>query len=225
MREDQNVFQAEKKSRGTDDLGVTRVAVALIGIHIQRISVPVRRRRLTRFPERMNSEFAMKIIRVMSRIYDTIERGMTLASSIFLLYLLFILPVHVTGRYIFNKPIRGVEDTVDFVMPLIVFLGLAYVQALDRHIKMELLSERLPDNMRNILEIVILSLFLFISLVVAWYSWQYALTGLRQGEFTLDIHLPLGPPRMAVSVGFILLSIRLAMQIVQRVKAVFYHST
>ena len=63
--------------------------------------------------------------------------------------------VDVLMRKLFNRPILGSYEIVEYGMVVIVFLALAYTQMTKGHISVELIAERFPLRAQAVLEIIV----------------------------------------------------------------------
>ena len=63
----------------------------------------------------------------------------------------FLMTIGALMRYLFNSPIDFADEVSGLLLLGITFLGLAYVEKDNAHIRIELLSKRLGPGMRTIL--------------------------------------------------------------------------
>lgn len=117
-------------------------------------------------------------------------------------------------RYVFNSPITGVIQFVeDYVLIGMVFLLLSSVENNRKHIKVDILVDRIPSLARKIIFIgsSILTIGIFILAIrafleVAQRQWQRNAIASTWGY-------PIAPSRMIIAFGLVLLCIRLAYNI------------
>ncbi|MBW1997557.1 MAG: TRAP transporter small permease [Deltaproteobacteria bacterium] len=64
----------------------------------------------------------------------------------------------VSGRFLFNSPIKGATEVSEYLLVAITFLSLGYAQLKGTHIRMESLVTRMPRRAREILEPLLLAL-------------------------------------------------------------------
>ncbi len=128
--------------------------------------------------------------------------------------------ISVGGRNFFNQPLSGYVDWIEQIMPLIAFMGIAYVQRNGNHIRMDILVGQLKGRVLWATEFVtVLGILVLMSLIV-WGSWEHFQRSfdfnavMWSRDSSIDIALPLWPAKLLVPVSFSVLCIRLVMQLV-----------
>lgn len=76
----------------------------------------------------------------MLSLFDRFLRLLALAGGVVLLLLMLFTVVDVVLRYLFNAPLRSVYEFTEFMMALIVFLGIAYCGWTGGHIAVDLFA-------------------------------------------------------------------------------------
>ena len=107
--------------------------------------------------------YARQIINNVSRIVNGV--GVS-----FLVAMMLLTTADVIGRYFFNRPIAGAYELTEFIMVIVVFLGLAHTEAKKDTAAIEIIAERFPSKVRAFTDsaTIILSIFFFV--VVGWQS-------------------------------------------------------
>jgi len=121
-------------------------------------------------------------------------------ASIWMFFLIFIITCDVGGRVLLNRPIPGIPEVVKASLVFIAFLLLPEATGKMRHIRSDVLANRLSLSLTRILAIV---RFLFGTLLLtgiavatwdkmleAWKIWEY------EGEGT--IRVPMAPVRITI---------------------------
>lgn len=134
--------------------------------------------------------------------------------------LIFLTTYDVIGRYLFNSPLKGGFELSEMGMVWIVFLGIAAVQREKGHVSMDFILQLMPQALKFCLEIFGLSFTFVIMALVTWQSginaWEaWVLWDVSPGI----VPIPLGPARSAIAFGSALLCIRVAAQIVERIRS------
>ncbi len=149
-----------------------------------------------------------------------VERVFVLVAGIFAFMLMFLAVISVTGRNLFNEPLRGYVDWIETLMPLIAILGVSYVQREGGHIRMDILIGQLKGRPLWLAEFVTtLAIFLVIAALVygtwAHFDRSFDLSKpLWSRDSTIDIGLPLWPAKLVVPVAFFVMSLRLILQLI-----------
>ena len=149
-----------------------------------------------------------------------IERVFVLIAGIFAFMLMILAVISVTGRNIFNEPLRGYVDWIETLMPLIAILGVSYVQREGGHIRMDILIGQLKGRPLWLAEFVTTLAILFVIAALVYGSWAHfdrsfdLSKPLWSRDSTIDIGLPLWPAKLVVPVAFFVMSLRLVLQLV-----------
>jgi len=151
-----------------------------------------------------------------------LERLFNFTSGMVILALMFLAVLQVLGRKVFNFPVRGYVDWVEFSMAIFAFLGIAYCQRLGGHIRMELLIGQFVGRMRWILETISTLIAMFIISVLMWFAYEHFLRAWVIGDSTMDIELPIWPGKLIVVIAFISLIARLLIQLAGFVRLIIY---
>ncbi|MBI2832609.1 MAG: TRAP transporter small permease [Chloroflexi bacterium] len=150
-----------------------------------------------------------------ARLQSTIENwAMNLVMAIIMAEMLLI-TTDVVMRYVFNNPIIWAFPVVEIFMVCMVFLAIGYVQSIKGHLKVELLTKRLPEKASVALEVLGYLVGLFIFSIIAWQSSLLAWKAWLIGEYPLGIvRIPLWPGRALLTFGVGLLCLRLLLQVI-----------
>lgn len=121
------------------------------------------------------------------------------------------------SRYVFKQSITGAYEVTEmYLMVILVFLSLSYVQKVDGHIRLDILFERLPQRFRDYFNIFFYALgsvfFFFIGyqgLLMTMNAWKNNLiaSGL--------IDLPLWLSYIWIPIGSFLITVRLLLLIIK----------
>lgn len=148
-----------------------------------------------------------------------LETVLALVSGLAVFGLVLLAVISVSGRNIFNQPIPGYVDWIEQAMPLIAFMGIAYVQRLGGHIRMDILVGRLKGRTLWVVEfITTLAMFILMALIV-WGTFSHFQRSfdisapLWSRDSSLDIRLPLWPMKLLIPVAFSVLVLRLFLQL------------
>ena len=115
-----------------------------------------------------SGRFIEKFSHPLSRIADSVGR-------VILALMVILISLDVVLRYFFNRPIKGSYELIEFMMVLVVFLGLAYTQVRKGHVSITLFTGKLsPGQLSVILSITYLLCIIIFSLI----TWR----GILQAE-------------------------------------------
>ncbi|MFC1980963.1 TRAP transporter small permease subunit [Chloroflexota bacterium] len=151
----------------------------------------------------------------MRKILERAEKGLALVGALCVLVLMVFTSADVSGRYIFNHPLAGAYEISEVLLVGIVFLAAAYVQAQRGHIKVVLFERFLSKRTITKLEILGIVVGLCTFSIMAWQSSLFAWKAWITKEYYWGlVDLPLWPGKLAVAIGFMLLSVRLVYDMV-----------
>ncbi|MHC5654056.1 TRAP transporter small permease subunit [Stappia sp.] len=141
-----------------------------------------------------------------------------LASVAALALLLMMLHVtaDVAGKYLFNKPIPGTAEVVaSYYMISVVFLPLAWLEATNGPITVDLFYELSPDWMKRGMLVLGTVLSLVLYAVLAWLSWKPAMHAWNIGEIVEGAwKVTIWPTKFLLPIGLGLACVALALRLV-----------
>jgi len=147
------------------------------------------------------------------------ETALALVSGLAVFSLMVLAVVSVGGRNLFNTPLPGYVDWIEQAMPLIAFMGIAYVQRDGGHIRMDMLVGVLRGRALYLAELITTLAILFLMLLLVWGSWAHFARSfdfaapLWSRDSSMDIALPLWPAKLLAPVAFGVLCLRLMLQV------------
>ena len=143
-----------------------------------------------------------------------LENGLSFLGGLTIFLLTVLGGLQVISRFFFNQPIPGYIDLVEQAMVMFAFLGIAYCQRTNGHIRMEMVLERVKGRLLWIIEsvTVLLASFLFFLLILGTY--QHFLRAWSNGDTTINIGLVVWPSKLLIPAMFATLLLRLFIQYV-----------
>jgi TRAP-type C4-dicarboxylate transport system permease small subunit len=131
-------------------------------------------------------------------------------SGYLLFFMMLLITVDVTGRYVFSSPIPGTLELTEFLIVFVVFFSIAYVQLTKRHICVELVTQRLPRRAADGLAVVVLVIAAVFFALVCWQSWNSAVSSLEYLEASDGlVQIPVYPPKFAIPFGSALIGLQM----------------
>lgn len=124
-------------------------------------------------------------------------------ATLSVLPLMFLTGADVAGRLLFGKPLPGAFELSEFLLAACVLLGAAHTHQVGGHVAVGFVRERLPPRLREGVRLFTVFTTLAVTAVLVG-------EGLRQGlsEKTVSdqLRIPLGPFRLLVAAGGLLLA-------------------
>jgi C4-dicarboxylate transporter, DctQ subunit len=141
--------------------------------------------------------------------YHGLERALNYLAAIFLFSLMLLACSEVVARKIFNSPIHGQADLVEIAIPTMGFFGLAYCQRMAGHVRMEIVVQSLKGRAHWLFEFVSNFATMIICALMIYGSYNHFLRAYELGDSTMDVELPVWPPKLIIVFGFCILFGRL----------------
>jgi C4-dicarboxylate transporter DctQ subunit len=148
-----------------------------------------------------------------------IEGALNLIGGVTIIMLVLMAVWNVVGRKLFNAPVPGYVDWTEQFMILFAFFGLAYCQREGGHIRMDIVVMRLKGRLLWAFEFLSTFFMLIVVAALIYGSWHHFLRSfdwnmaLFSRDSSIDIGLPLWPAKLVVPLAFVLLWLRLVLQL------------
>lgn len=154
-------------------------------------------------------------------VVSSIAAGQTLAehllawvSASIVLIMMLVTTSDVILRYLFNRPIAGAYELQEFLLVGVVFLSAAYIQAIKKHIIVDVFTVHLPMKTQAVVGFLGNVIFLFIFAIITWQSGLIAWEAWVIKDHTMGlIEYPLWPAKWMLTVGTFALCLRLVSDI------------
>ena len=163
----------------------------------------------------------------LDRLVLRLESSFALLSGLAVFLLMVLAVVSVSGRNFFNQPLPGYVDWIEQAMPLIAFMGVAYVQRYGAHIRMDLFLSQIKGRLLWTIEFGTTLTILLVMLVLVYGSYTHFDRSfdldapLWSRDSSMDIAIPLWPAKLLVPLAFSVLCLRLFLQLWAYGQAVF----
>lgn len=108
-------------------------------------------------------------------------------------------------RYFLDEPQLFVDEVASFLQVLVIFWGLAYTFQVGGHIRVDLVTGRLPGPVRGWLRVLTLVIGIGLLAVVSWVTGVSALTALRYGRVSTVMLYPIWVPMLLIPTGLALM--------------------
>jgi TRAP-type C4-dicarboxylate transport system permease small subunit len=126
--------------------------------------------------------FAHPIINILLIIGTSMLAGM-----------MFLTALDVALRYIFNSPITGAYELIEFLMAIVVPFGIAYCGHQGSHVVVDLLIVRLPKRVQAIIGSITAFLTLGLFILITWQNFIYIQEQYRSKLTSAVLLIPVYP--------------------------------
>jgi TRAP-type C4-dicarboxylate transport system permease small subunit len=161
------------------------------------------------------------------RALYAVESKLTLLAGIIALGVMLLAVANIVGRKVGDiandrgwawldanfGPVPGYIDWTEQAVPAIAILGLVATQRDGGHIRMDIAVGALKGRALWLFELLSVIFMLIITSALIYGTWDHAARAIRNGDSTVDINLPIWPAKVLFPIIFILLFVRLIVQI------------
>lgn len=145
-----------------------------------------------------------------------LNRWICYAGMFLILPLMLFTTADVIGRAAWSRPIPGIVELSSYALDVFILLGLAYTQQVKGHVRVSMLTSRMPPRAQILIEIIVTCLSLFI---IALLAWQGFVVGLEETAVSDMLRIAQRPFKLLVGVAAFLLCLELAVDLAEAVRA------
>lgn len=143
------------------------------------------------------------------RVIDALARALRLASAAMLIAIVVINAANVFGRYVLSAPLSWGEEVMLYLMIAAVFLSSPAVTWDGAHIRMDVLAQALPRDVRRALEALADLISFAVALVLVYASVPVVLQLYEFDQRSHAAEVPMALPQGAIPLGFALAALAL----------------
>lgn len=134
------------------------------------------------------------------------NRWICYAGMLLIVPLMLLTTIDVIGRAFFARPIPGIVELSSYMLDVLILLGLAYTQQVKGHVRVAMLTVRMPFRLRTLVEIFVTLLSLFVMVLLAWQGW---VVGMEETAVSDMLRIPQRPFKLLVGVAAFFLCLEL----------------
>lgn len=127
--------------------------------------------------------------------------------------------VQVFMRYVMGASLSWSEELARYLFIWMTYLGVAYAVRKNAHIRVTMLTDKLPDALKAWVSVFIGVIFAGFAVFVMYQGWFFVEKIFRFGQKSASLGIPMGYVYMAPLTGFALVLIRLVQMIVLDTRA------
>ena len=137
--------------------------------------------------------------------FEQLEEGLI---ALLLAMMTIITFAQVIARYVFNFSFVWALELVTFLFAWLIFIGMAYGVRVGSHIGIDAAVKLLGPRLGRAVTLLAIVLCIVYSVLVLTGSWTYIIKIYQIGNEAKDIAIPIWIPRLALPIGFALLTYR-----------------
>ena len=154
-----------------------------------------------------------KLLHFFNKKLTAIEDFLVLFVGISIFIVMILTSIQIISRVV-GYPWPAFLELSELAISIFAFLGVAFAQRMDSHIRMELLVANLKGRIKWIAEFIA-TLFAFIVIgILIYYSSLFAIDAYVIGDSTMDYLFPTWPAKILVPLGFTIWFLRLFLELV-----------
>jgi TRAP-type C4-dicarboxylate transport system permease small subunit len=152
---------------------------------------------------------AKKVVHKIASVVERASHYSAVLAGALIVLLAWIVTYSVVKRYVFHAPDPYVYEISAMLLLWCVVLAVPAVEKLDRHIRMDLFVNILPQKVRDIsYKVMGPALGLFYCIILVWKGLDNAFYALKFGEVSSSAWaVPLSPIKFVVPAGYALLGL------------------
>ena len=143
------------------------------------------------------------------RGYGQLLRAMGVVSAVSTFLMMALVVANIFGSYLLNKPVTGTLEFTESLLVLIIFLSVALTQYDGGHIRVTLLTRRLPTGWAHAVNIFCMLCGAAFFAWCAYAAWRFAAQSYSFDEQEWGtVVFPLWPVKFVVFAGILMLAVQ-----------------
>lgn len=161
----------------------------------------------------------MDALLALSRAIDALTERIGRVVYWLVLIVALISAANATVRKLFNYSSNAYLEIQWYLFSVIFLFGAGYTLLRNEHVRIDIIQGKLSPRAQNWIDIVGIVLFLMpMSLIIMWLSWPLFMDSLARHEVSTNAGgLIIWPARLMVPIGFALLIIQGASELIKRI--------
>ena len=103
----------------------------------------------------------------------TVSRILIAIGATILALMMFLTALDVALRYLFNSPLSGAFELVEYMMAIVVPFSIVYCAEQRGHVAVELILARFPRTIQIVVEALVTFVAMLFAIVIAWQNYLY----------------------------------------------------
>ena len=155
----------------------------------------------------------------MIKVVEQLNQGIAYLSAAAIMIAMFSITAGVFSLKIVDRSLPGVPELSELLLVVMIYLAVGYTQIKGRHVRVDILLERVSPRIRHRMEIVSQFLVLIILVFLVWQTGVKAIHAIEVGDYIQgDIKFPLTPSKISVFIGLLLLLAYIILDVIRRLR-------
>jgi len=146
-----------------------------------------------------------KTTHLLEKVLHPTIRVINGAGTVVLGVMVLLTVADVLLRLVLNRPIRGALEIIEFLMVIVVFSAMAYTGLLRGHIVIQILSSRLPERPRAILDSIADLISIVFCCLIIWQGIAQAQMTRLRNDISGVLSIPVSPFYYVLVLGIALM--------------------
>ncbi len=161
------------------------------------------------------------MLKLLNQKLSLIENSLVLFVGISIFIVMILTSIQIISRVV-GYPWPAFLELSELAISIFAFLGVAYAQRMDAHIRMELLVANLKGRIKWFVEFISTLVSFIVITILIYYSSLFAIDAYVIGDSTMDYLFPTWPAKFLVPIGFSVWLIRLFLELIGYFRMLFF---
>ena len=142
----------------------------------------------------------------LEKVTERALKGIHYLGMAFVILMMLLTTIHAAGRYLFGLPVPGLVELSSYMLVTMIFLTAPYTAMVKGHIAIGVLVDRFSPRTQAVIDILIYTLCLAISVIAAWQTFIRGEYIMKEGQVSTILSIPNAPFVFLVAIGWVLFS-------------------
>ncbi len=149
-----------------------------------------------------------------SKFTDLLVNGLNYIAICALAAMMFLTFANVLLRYVFNSPIYGGKELIEFLMAIVIPFSIVYCAKTKNHIGVDFIVENFSNRTRKVLNVAMSFLMIVLFIPICWQTFLFIFEEYESGLTSPVLYIPVYPFVAVVALAFFVLTLILIEQFV-----------
>ncbi len=140
-------------------------------------------------------------LKMLTTVADKITRILIAIGTAILALMMFLTALDVGLRYVFNRPLSGAFELVEYMMAILIPFCIVYCAHQKGHVAVELILDRFPKRIQKIADTITTFIAMIFAIVIAWQNILYIFEVKGSGLTSAVLLIPAYPFVAPIAIG------------------------